>query len=151
MQVADVMSRKPITIEPSESCLEAVGRMHRAKVRHLPVTDRTGRLLGIITDRDLRHHMFSPAVFPTLGMTSIDTLLRAAAVADLMVTEVVTVESDETLAEAARIMLEKKVGSLPVLEGGQLVGILTETDLLQLIVRAGACASESFEIVVAYP
>jgi acetoin utilization protein AcuB len=151
MRVGDVMSRKLVTIETSDTCLEAVGRMHRAKIRHLPVVDRDRRLLGIVTDRDLRHHLFSPAVFPVLGMTSIDTLLKAALVADLMVTDVVTVGPDESLGEAARIMLEKKVGSLPVLEGGRVVGILTETDMLQLIVRSQVCAPECAEIIVAYP
>jgi len=74
-----------------------------------------------------------------------------ASVADLMVSDVVTVSPDESLAEAVRIMLEKKVGSLPVLEGGRVVGILTETDMLQLIVQSQVCAPECSEIIVAYP
>ena len=151
MQVKEVMSRQVISIDASDSCLEAVGRMHRSRVRHLPVVDRGKRLLGIITDRDLRHHLFSPAVFPALGMSSMDALLKATSVADLMTTDVVTVGPDETLGEAARLMLERKVGSLPVLEDGRVVGILTETDMLRLIVRSDACAPECAEVIVSFP
>lgn len=151
MLVKDVMSPQVITIGPSDTCLEAVGRMHRSRVRHLPVVQREGRLCGIITDRDLRHYLFSPSVFPGLGVTSMDTLLKAAAVADLMVTDVVTVAPEAALGEAARLMLERKVGSLPVLEDGRVVGILTETDMLRLIVRSNVGAPECAEIIVAYP
>ena len=151
MTVKDVMSQKVVTIGPSDTCLEAVGRMHRSGVRHLPVVNREGRLCGIITDRDLRHYLFSPSVFPVVGMTSTDTLLKAAVVSDLMVADVVTVGPDEPLGEAARAMLERKVGSLPVVADGRVVGILTETDMLRLIVRSNAGAPECAEIIVAYP
>jgi CBS domain-containing protein len=124
--------------------------MHAARIRHLPVVDAAGRLLGIVTDRDLRHHLFSPAVFPALGMTSIDTLLAAAQVADLMATDVVTVRPEQSLGEAAQVMLMKKVGSLPVIEAGRVVGILTETDMLRMIVRTDAGA-ECAEIIVSFP
>jgi acetoin utilization protein AcuB len=149
--VKDVMNHWVMTIGSSDSCLEAVARMHRARVRHLPVVDREGRLLGIITDRDLSHHLFSPAVFPALGMTPLDTLLKAASVADLMTTDVVTVRPSDTLGQAARLMSEQKVGSLPVLEDGRLVGILTETDMLRLIVRSDVCAPECAEAIVSFP
>lgn len=65
--------------------------------------------------------------------------------------QVVTVGLDETLGEAARPMLERKVGSLPVLEDGRVVGILTETDMLRLIVRSDACAPECAEVIVSFP
>lgn len=150
VQVKEVMSRQVISIDASDSCLEAADRMHRSRVRHLPVVDRGNRLLGIITDGDLRHHLFSPAVFPALGMPSMDAL-KATSVAELMTTDVVTVGPGETLGEAARLMLERKVGSLPVLEDGRVVGILTETDMLRLIVRSDACAPECAEVIVSFP
>jgi CBS domain-containing protein len=89
-------------------------------------------------------------VFPALGMTSIDTLLAAAQVADLMATDVVTVRPEQSLGEAAQVMLMKKVGSLPVVEAGRVVGILTETDMLRMIVRTDAGA-ECAEIIVSFP
>lgn len=152
MQVRDLMSRPVVTIEPSDSCQEAVARMHRARVRHLPVVNREGELVGVVTDRDLRHHLFSPHVFKELGSTSVDILLRAVPVSAIMSTDVISVEADAELADAARTMLEDKVGSLPVLERGRLVGILTETDMLRQICRTDAyCSPEVAEIVVSYP
>jgi len=152
MRVRDLMSRQVVTIGTSDSCLEAVMRMHRARVRHLPVVNRDGLLVGILTDRDLRHHLFSPRVFQELGATPVDVLLKAVPVAEIMSTTVITVEPDDDLAEAARTMRERQVGSLPAIENGRVVGILTEIDLLREIVRADAAgAPECAEIIISYP
>ena len=70
-----------------------------------------------------------------LGVTPVDTLLGAMRVSDVMVTDVVTVHPDQSLGEAARLMMTRRVGSLPVIEEGRLVGIITETDMLRTIVR----------------
>ncbi|HET7874375.1 MAG TPA: CBS domain-containing protein [Methylomirabilota bacterium] len=146
------MTRQVVTIGTSDSCQDAVGRMHRARVRHLPVVNRDGMLVGVVTDRDLRHHLFRPRIFREVGSTSVDIILKAVPVAEIMSTPVVTVTPDEDLADAARIMLEDKVGSLPVVEGGRVVGILTETDMLRQICRADSgCSPEVQEIVVSYP
>lgn len=150
MLVRDVMSRKLTTIAPTGTCFEAVQRMHMGRIHHLPVVAAADRLVGIVTDRDLRHHLFSPAVFPVLGVTPVDTLLGAMRVSDVMVTDVVTVRPDQPLGEAARLMMTRRVGSLPVIEEGRLVGIITETDMLRTIVRGdvgAACA----DIIVALP
>lgn len=152
MQVRDLMSKQVVTIGTSESCLDAVVRMQRAQVRHLPVLNREGLLVGIITDRDLRHHLFSPKALPALGSTRVDVLLDGVHVAEIMSTDVVTVEPDTSVADAASTMCKEKVGSLPVLENGRVVGILTETDVLHHIVRAdAACAPECAEIIVSFP
>jgi CBS domain-containing protein len=152
MQVKDLMSRQVLTIGTADSCLEAVGRMHRARVRHLPVVNRDGLLVGVVTDRDLRHHLFSPRVFKELGETAVEVLLKAVPVAEIMSTAVISVTPQEELVDAARLMLEEKVGSLPVVDGGRVVGILTETDLLRQICRADATSSpECAEIIVSFP
>ncbi|PWU19394.1 MAG: hypothetical protein C5B48_13655 [Candidatus Rokuibacteriota bacterium] len=152
MQVRDLMSRQVVTIGTSDSCLEAVGRMHRARVRHLPVVNRDGLLVGIVTDRDLRHYLFSPGVFKEIGETAAEVLLDAVPVAEIMSTAVVSVRPQEELVDGARLMREEKVGSLPVVEGGRVVGILTETDLLRQICRANAaCSPECAEIIISYP
>ena len=138
------MNRNLVTIAESSSCRDAVARMHRARVRHLPVLKGDGTLVGVITDRDLRHHLFSPPVYQAIGTSPIDMLLQAA--------PAVTVESSQDIAEAARVMLQDKIGSLPVVEGGRLVGIITETDLLREICRAdAACSPEVADVVVSYP
>jgi CBS domain-containing protein len=152
MQVKDILSPQVVTIRSSESCLDAVVRMQRVRARHLPVVDREGALVGIVTDRDLRHHLFSPGVFEALGSTRVDVLLDGVQVAEIMSTDLVTATPGMSLAEAAASMRNEKVGSLPVLEHGRVVGILTETDLLRHIVRIDAtCPPECAEIIVFYP
>jgi acetoin utilization protein AcuB len=152
MKVKDLMSRQVLTIGPSDSCLDAVGRMHRARVRHLPVVNRDGLLVGVVTDRDLRHHLFSPRVFEALGQTSVEALLKAAPVAGIMSRLVISVTPDAELSDAAHIMMAERVGSLPVVDGGRVVGIVTETDLLRQICREDAgCSPECAEIIVSYP
>jgi CBS domain-containing protein len=152
MQVKELMSRDVVLIGPGESCLDAVVRMQRARVRHLPVVNRDGTLVGIVTDRDLRHHLFSPRVFDALGAKPVDELLDSVRVAEIMSTDVLTIASDASVGEAASTMRKNRVGSLPVVEQGRTVGIVTEIDVLRQIVRADAtCTPECAEIIVSYP
>ena len=152
MRVSDLMSRNIVTIGASDSCREAVSRMHGARVRHLPVVDDSGALIGVVTDRDLRHHLFGPRVLKDVGTIAVDILLKAVPVSEIMSTPVMSVPAKADVLEAARIMLEDKVGSLPVVEGGRVVGIVTETDVLRQICKADAeCSEEIAEIVVSYP
>jgi acetoin utilization protein AcuB len=151
MRVSELMSRDVATVGVADSCGEAVARMVRRKIRHLPVVERDGRLVGVVTDRDLRHRLFEPRVMKEIGTVSVDQILKTVPVKDIMSTPVVTVGPQDELETAARTMLEDKVGSLPVVENGRVVGIITETDLLRQIVRADACSPECAEIVVSFP
>jgi acetoin utilization protein AcuB len=151
MRVSDLMSRDVATVGVADSCQEAVARMVRRKIRHLPVVERDGRLVGVVTDRDLRHRLFEPRVMKEIGTVSVDQILKTVPVKDIMSAPVVTVGPQDELETAARVMLEDKVGSLPVVENGRVVGIITETDLLRQIVRADDCSPECAEIVVSFP
>lgn len=152
MLVSELMSRQVITIEASESCYEAAARMCRRRVRHLPVVDADGLLVGIVTDRDLRHRLFAPAVFRAIGSVPVESILRDIAVKEIMSSPVVTAAPGDDLETAARLMLEDKVGSLPVVDRGRVVGLITETDLLRQIVRADHTAGPDVErIVVSFP
>ena len=152
MQVKELMSREVVMIGPAESCLDAVVRMQRARVRHLPVVNRDGLLVGIVTDRDLRHYLFTPRVFEVLGSTRVDVLLDGVRVAEIMSTDVMTVEAGASVSDAAGTMRKHRVGSLPVMENGRMVGIVTEVDILRQIVRADATAApECAEVIVSYP
>ena len=152
MKVKDLMSREVLTIGPSDSCREAVGRMHQARVRHLPVINRDGMLVGVVTDRDLRHYLFSPNVFKTLRQNSVEALLQAAPVAQIMSRLVISVPPEAELSDAAHVMMTERIGSLPVVDGGRVVGIVTETDLLRQVCQADAgCSPECTEIIVSYP
>jgi CBS domain-containing protein len=147
-----MMSRKVTTIEQSATCHDAVGHMHRARVRHLPVVDAGGRLVGIVTDRDLRHRLFAPEVFRDIGRVPVERLLKGVTVAAIMSAPVITVRPEADLADAARLMLEDKVGSIPVVgEDGRVAGIVTETDLLRRIVQADDIANPEVDIIVSYP
>jgi CBS-domain-containing membrane protein len=102
--------------------------MKKRGLRHLPVVDPRGRLVGIITDRDLRQVVFMPALRARLANAA--ELLGAMTVSDMMTRKVVVVKPGATIAEAARLMHGRKIGALPVVERGRLVGIITESDIL---------------------
>ena len=152
MQVKEMMSRELVTIGPRGSCLDAAVRMQRARVRHLPVVNHDGLLVGIVTDRDLRHHLFTPRVFEVLASTPEAVLLDGVRVAEIMATDVMTVEAGASVGDAAGTMRKHRVGSLPVMENGRMVGIVTDVDVLRQIVRADAPGvPECAEVIVSYP
>jgi CBS domain-containing protein len=151
MRIQDLMSTGVVTIDEKASAHEAVARMARNRIRHLPVVGPEGELRGIVTDRDLRHHLFVPNVHRQIGSVPVERLLEGVSVGALMSTPVVTVPSDAPLEEAGRLMREEGLGSLPVVDHGRIVGIVTETDLLRRIVGADACCAEVTEIIVSYP
>jgi len=151
IRVEDRMSGLPLTVRWDAPLIEAVRLMKEGRIRHLPVLDGGRRLVGIVTDRDLRHHLFEPRVFKEIGSVSVDALLKAVPVREIMSAPVTTVGPADPLETAARCMLEDKVGSLPVVEHGRVVGIVTETDLLQRICRADPGSAECEAIVVSFP
>ena len=151
MRVRDLMSRDVLAIGVSQSCREAVARMCQGNVRHLPVVDTAGALVGVITDRDLRHHLFSPGIYGRVGRAPVEVLLKGVSVGDVMSSPVVSIGPGCEVAEAARLMREKKIGALPVVDAGRVVGILTEIDLLRHIVRVEAPLSPEMDIAVSYP
>lgn len=150
-RVNQCMTGNVVTVDAEASCHDAVTRMVRNKIRHLPVVDRDGLLCGIVTDRDLRHRLFAPDVFPSIGTVPVEQLLSTVRVGDVMSRPVVSVGPEAEIQEVARVMAERKLGSLPVVEGDRVVGIVTETDVLRRIVGADACCSEVESIVVSYP
>jgi acetoin utilization protein AcuB len=152
MHVKQLMSQDVVSVGPGESGRDAVGRMARARVRHLPVVNRDGGLVGIVTDRDLRHYLFLPHVFERLPERRVDALLDSVRVAEVMSTDVLTVEPETSVTDAVALMRAERVGSLPVVSDGRLVGIITETDMLRHVVGTESiCSSECAEIIVSYP
>ena len=141
MKVKEVMTRDPITIDPEAPLGTAMDVMRQKRIRHLPVIDDAGRLLGIITDRDLRQATFAPALAEHLSLQAqrrlrgIGQTLEDLRVKHAMTWVVVTTDPEATIARAAVVMFERRIGSLPVVEDGRLVGILTERDLLLALAR----------------
>ena len=151
MNVKQLMSTAVVTIDEQASCREAVARMCRYKIRHLPVVRNEHLLCGIVTDRDVRHYLFRAEVFQQIGNVPVEKLLTAAPVWQVMSSPVVSVGPEASLEVAAGRMRERKLGSLPVVESGRIVGILTETDLLRRIVGTDTGVAEVDAIVVSYP
>jgi acetoin utilization protein AcuB len=139
MTVKDAMTKSPITIDPDAPLATAVATMTDRRIRHLPVVDDQGQLVGMITDRDLRNAAFSPALAEYLSRSAqrrlrgVTEAFEEMRVRDAMTWGVVTTRPEAPLAQAAAIMVEGRFGSLPVVEGGKLVGLVTERDVLKAL------------------
>ncbi len=129
IRVEDAMSRGVVTIHADALARGAVDMIRRRRIRHLPVVDHGGRLVGIVTARDLRQVIFDPAVQQRVG--TLADALRSVTVADVMTRGVVTVRPTTTIRDAARLLHERRIGALPVVDRDRVVGILTETDVLK--------------------
>ncbi len=132
MHVADIMTPNPVTVTPRNAIRTAINLMREGGFRRLPVVDR-GRLVGIITDRDLRRAANSPYVVREKWYDNF--VLDHIEVGTCMTSDPVTVSPDDTVSQAARLIRDRKVGGLPVVADGQLVGIVTETDLLDFLIE----------------
>jgi acetoin utilization protein AcuB len=134
--VCEAMTRNPITIDPDAPVGTAVAVMLERDVRHLPVVDDRGRLLGIVTDRDLRSSVIGPVLAEWLDRRHCIALEKRAEnlrVRDVMTWGCATTDESASLEQAAARMLEGHFGCLPVVRSGRLVGILTERDVLRVL------------------
>src|SRR5512142_1881100 len=127
MLVGERMTPRPITVSQDASIDDALHTMRERKVRRLPVVDAAGRMVGIVSDKDLLHAAPSPAT--SLSVYELHYLLSKLTVKRVMSSPVITIGPGTPLEEAARIMADNKIGGLPVVEDARLVGIITETDV----------------------
>ena len=134
LKVRDVMTADPTTLKRNDKLTLADDIMRLGRVRHLPVVDDDDQtVVGIVTQRDLFRDALAEAL--GYGRHAQRKLLDTLSVKDVMATEVVTASPDASLVEAAKILTERKIGCLPVVENGKLVGILTEGDFVALVAR----------------
>ena len=129
MFVGDRMSHPVITIQPEMPVIEALNLMKREHIRRAPVL-KDGKLVGIVADKDLLNA--SPSAATTLSVWEVNYLVSKILVKDVMAKNVITVSEDTPIEEAARIMVDKKIGGLPVTRGEAVVGMITETDLFKI-------------------
>lgn len=129
--VRNWMTPNPITITPQTTLPEAHQLMDRYNIRRLPVVSK-GKLIGIVTYGDIREAQASDAT--TLSIYELNYLLDRTPAKDFMAYDPITIAADAPIAEAARRMLQHKIGGLPVVEHGELVGIITETDFCRLLI-----------------
>lgn len=135
LTVSDLMTTDPDTVAPDTPLGDVISLMSTQCCRQLPVVDATGRVVGIITDRDVRLAMNSPIVLH--GRWQDDELLERATAEACMTPDPISVEPDEAAYRAAEMLSAYKFGALPVVYEGELVGIITVTDFLDRFAAAG--------------
>ena len=130
MLIGERMTHNPVLCAPDISVTDAFDLMKKSRIRRMPVVDKHGKLVGIVSDQDLQRVSPSPAT--TLSTYEIPYLLSKVKVSDVMTKQVITVQEDTPIEEAARIMVDNKIGGLPVVnETSAVVGIITETDIFK--------------------
>ena len=131
MLVRERMTANPIVVHPETSFQDALLLLREKKIRRLPVVDKHGNLVGIVVEKDLLRVSPSPAT--SLDVHEAHYLLSKLAIKDVMTRRVFTVRDDCPLEEAARIMIDHKIGSLPIVHDKKIVGIITETDVFKVM------------------
>ena len=128
--VRDLMTQNPTILDRNETLDLAESIMNLGRIRHMPVVE-DGKVIGIISQRDL----FRSALVTALGFgqKTTSTLIKTIKIKEVMTSNVITISPDASIKDAARQMIDKKIGCLPVVEGDRLVGILTETDMLRYV------------------
>lgn len=132
MHVEQWMNRDLVTVSPDESFRTAMHLIRQKGIRHIPVVEGK-RLVGIVTDRDLRQA--SPSGATSLSIHELHYILERLTVREVMTKQVVTIRPEQTVEEAALLLLGHRIGGLPVVREGELCGIITETDILQAFLQ----------------
>jgi len=130
--VRDLMVQDPATLGRNETLDLAESIMNLGRIRHMPVVD-DGKIVGIVSQRDL----FRSALITALGFgrKTTSALIKTITIKEVMTEHVITISPEATAKEAARVMIDKKIGCLPVVEDQKLIGLLTETDILRYVVE----------------
>lgn len=149
MIVGRRMKKNPVCVDEEDSMKKAMDLLKEKGIRHLPVLRGGEKLVGIISDRDIKAASPSPAT--SLEIREIYYLLDKIKVKQIMTKKPYTVSPSTPIEEAALIMREKKIGALPVVEKGKLVGIITETDILDAFLDAMGVAGPGYRIEIELP
>ena len=128
-RVRDYMTRDPLTLRDDDLLRQAVEVVMVRRIRHIPVLDGAGRLVGIVTDRDVQGTLPSP--LSAAAPEEYEALLETTSLARIMTRDVITVAPDDLAAEAVETLLASRIDGLPVLEDGGVVGIFTVRDALR--------------------
>jgi acetoin utilization protein AcuB len=149
MLVGKRMSHNPIIVEQDVGINQALKIMHDEQVRRLPVVNRRGLLVGIVSEKDLLHASPSPAT--SLSIHELHYLLSQMKVSQVMTKDPITVTEYTALEEAARIMVDNRIGGLPVMRNDKLVGIITETDLFKIFIELLGAREPGVRITMLVP
>lgn len=149
MLVRERMSANPVTITADVPITEALRIMRQNQVRRLPVLDENGELIGIVSEKDLLYASPSPAT--SLSIYEMHYMLSRLQVTELMTADPITITPDTLLEEAALIMADSKIGGLPVVKDGNLVGIITETDIFKVFLELLGARDKGLRLTVRIP
>jgi acetoin utilization protein AcuB len=144
LRVRDAMTRDVVTVEPEESAARAWGLCRERNIRHLPVVEG-GRLVGIVSDRDLRD------LSPPRATTDEENTLGWVQIRDMMSTRVITSHPLDTIEHAAKVIYENRFNCLPVVADEELVGIITSSDLVRTLVELTGAHGEGSWVEVEVP
>ena len=149
MIVAKKMVRNPVFVDEDDSMKIAMDILKAREIRHLPVLKGGEKLVGILSETDIKQASPSPAT--GLKIHEVYYLLDKVKVKQIMTRRPYTISPDAPIEEAALVMREKKIGCLPVVEKGRLVGILTETDILDAFIESMGVRGPGYRIELALP
>ena len=146
MLVGERMSHPVITVSPKTPMQEAHKLMRDENIRRLPVVDQRGKLIGIVSESDFLHA--SPSDVSSLSVWEMNYMLSKVTVEKIMTRAVISTHNDTPIEEAARTMVDNKIAGLPVLKDGELVGIITETDLFKVFLEMLGARESGVRITV---
>jgi acetoin utilization protein AcuB len=149
MFVKDRMTKHPLTVRTNESVSDTHRYMQEQHIRHLPVVDKSGEMVGLVTEEDLLKA--EPSSATSLSVWEIHSLLMKVKVKSVMVRDVITTKENTPIEEAAHLMMEHKIGCLPVLREGKLVGIITENDLFRTFMELFAGRQRGLRVTMEVP
>ncbi len=149
MLVKDRMTPDPITITTDTSLKEALDLVRSKPFRHLSVLDENGKLVGIVTEKSLVYA--SPTPTTTLSVFEVDYILSRTKIGQIVHDPVITVRPDLPIEEAARVMVDHRIGCLPVVEDDKLIGIISDTDIFRVFVEGLGGGHPSLRITVVVP
>jgi acetoin utilization protein AcuB len=149
MLVGKRMTSHPLTFQPELPINEALEVMRREQVRRVPVVDKKGKLVGVVTRNDLMQA--SPSPVTSLSMWEVTYLLSKITVQEVMKKDVITATEDMPLEDAARLVAEHQISCLPVLRGETLVGIITESDLFKVFLELLSAHEKGVRLTVYAP
>ncbi len=149
MLVGERMTHPVITVRANVPIMDAYELMKNEKIRQLPVVDQKGNLVGMLSEREILHA--SPSKATSLSVWEMNYLMSRVTVDEIMTSEVVTVDVETPLEEAARILAENKLGGLPVMRDGRLAGIVTETDLFKIFLELFGAHEPGIRMTVLVP
>lgn len=149
MLVKERMSSPVISIDPNTPIMEALKLMQDKSIRRTPILDAKGKLIGIVSDKDLLNA--APSDATTLSVWEMNYLLAQVKVKDVMTKNVLTVKEDTPIEEAAFIMVQNKIGGMPVMRDGQVVGLITETDLFKIFLELMGAKEKGVRVTALVP